>query len=404
MKLLSYIKKNGFNRTFAVFWQYKVDLLIQKAIMPFVKNRNLKNSIIIESHNDFDCNGGAFYNYLIEHGYNKKYRIIWLLKHPDKRPAMLPDNVECYGIYIPSFKKNYHICTARFFLADNVVTNKKRRNQKSFYLGHGTGGLKNVKGIITFNDSVDYILIQSPSYAPIQAKQYGLEDKLEKMVFLGYPVHDELLLNDRSEIKKVTDKQFKKIVMWMPTFRKCVSGGVYSRSDSSKEQKFGIPLIENEDEFNALNLKLKEMEMLLIIKIHPMQQFNTNLLRDLSNITILTGESVKVKNIDNYRLMRCTDALISDYSGVAYDYLQLNRPLGYVLDDMNDYKLGFVIDDIHTLLAGHEIFSLSDMYLFLKDVADGIDRYKKKREKIKNYIYLYNDTNNCKRLAEFMKL
>ena len=102
--------------------------------------------------------------------------------------------------------------------------------------------------------------------------------------------------------------------------------------------------------------------------------------------------------------MKCTDALISDYSGAAYDYLQLNKPIAYVLDDMNEYKIGFVVDDIHKLIAGQEIYNIEDMMKFIKDVSDENDIYKDKREEIKNYIYEFNDGNSCERLAKLLKL
>ena len=35
----------------------------------------LKETIILESHNDFDSNGGAFYDYLIKSGINKSHII-----------------------------------------------------------------------------------------------------------------------------------------------------------------------------------------------------------------------------------------------------------------------------------------------------------------------------------------
>ena len=46
-----------------------------------------------ESHNDFDSNGGAFYNYLIQNEYNKKYKIVWLIKHKESLNVQLPKNV-----------------------------------------------------------------------------------------------------------------------------------------------------------------------------------------------------------------------------------------------------------------------------------------------------------------------
>ena len=71
--------------------------------------------------------------------------------------------------------------------------------------------------------------------------------------------------------------------------------------------------------------------------------------------------------------MKCMDALISDYSGAAYDYLQLNRPIGYVLDDMDDYIAGFVVEDIHTLIAGAEIYNFEQLESFITDVVNGKD-------------------------------
>ena len=127
-------------------------------------------------------------------------------------------------------------------------------------------------------------------------------------------------------------------------------------------------------------------------------------IEDKSNIKVVTGETVKELKIDNYALMKCADALISDYSGAAYDYLQLNRPMGYVLDDMNDYIAGFVVEDIHTLIAGAEIYNFEQLESFIIDVITGKDLYKGKREKIRDYIHEYHDANSSKRLVELLGL
>ena len=82
---------------------------------------------MIESHNDFDCNGGAFYEYLLRNGYNKKYKIVWLLKNPSLKPDSLPQNVECVPLFKPSFKKDYFVWVAKFFTFDNTVISKRRK-------------------------------------------------------------------------------------------------------------------------------------------------------------------------------------------------------------------------------------------------------------------------------------
>ena len=66
MNIYNYIKQNGLRNVLDVIYHYKIDVCIQKVLYKFLKNKKLKNIIMIESHNDFDTNGGAFYNYLIK--------------------------------------------------------------------------------------------------------------------------------------------------------------------------------------------------------------------------------------------------------------------------------------------------------------------------------------------------
>ena len=99
MKIVSYLKKNGLKHTFDVIYMYKIDIIIQKVIKVFFGRKPLQDIIVIESHNDFDCNGGAFYNYLIKNEYNKKYKIVWAIKHPEGVSHVLPENVDWYAAY-----------------------------------------------------------------------------------------------------------------------------------------------------------------------------------------------------------------------------------------------------------------------------------------------------------------
>ncbi|WP_416386747.1 hypothetical protein [Blautia faecis] len=54
-----------------------------------------------------------------------------------------------------------------------------------------------------------------------------------------------------------------------------------------------------------------------------------------------------------------------DYSGAAYEYLQLNRPIGYVLDDLNEYISGFVVEDIHQLIEDMKYMTLNNKKILL---------------------------------------
>lgn len=400
MNPIKYLKKNGIKHTFEIVYVYKLEDILERLMFLVTKNIKLKDTIMIESHNDFDCNGGAFYNYLIKNGYNRKYKIVWLVRK--KVTDDLPENVETVPLYGPNLRKAYYVCTSKYFTFDCENVRKMRDEQIMVYCSHGAGGLKNAKGKLHVPPYVDYILVQSKAYAPIQANQWSVTYPDERIIAIGYPAQDVFFDGSRSdEIQKITLQKHKKVILWMPTFRK---GGGYHRNDSRKEQKLGIPLIETKEQYMKLNNYLAENNVFLIIKIHPKQDLENLKIKDESNIKVLTGETVKKLKIDNYALMKCADALISDYSGAAYEYLQLDRPIGYVLDDMNDYIAGFVVEDIHTLIAGAEIYNFEQLEAFIVNVVSENDSFKERRENLRDYIYEYHDANSSKRLAELLGL
>lgn len=401
MKIIEYLKDKGIKRSIQVLWIYKIELILEKIMLTLYKNKPLKDIIIIESHNDFDCNGGAFYDYLIKNKYNEKYKIVWLVRKKYKKKS-LPKNTTTIPLYGPSLRKAYYMCNYKCMTFDCEGGRKLKPSQKLAYCSHGAGGLKAIKGKTKLGNEVDYILTQSKTYAPIQAQQWSISPDDKRLVYIGYPTHDILLNNvNPNEIEKITKQKYNKIILWMPTFRK---GIAYNRNDSAKEQALGVPLLKNLAEYESLNATFKAQNTLLIIKLHPKQDLSNLKITDKSNIKVLTAKSVKELKIDNYRLMKSVDALISDYSGAAYEFLQLNRPIAYVLDDIEDYKLGFVVDDIHKLIAGHEIYDLNDLYTFVSEVNQGHDQFHEKRQEIRKFIYGFNDAKSCERLAKILEL
>ena len=131
MNPIKYLKKNGIKHTIKVIYAYKIDIIIREILGVILRNRPLQDIIVIESHNDFDSNGGAFYNYLIKNKYNKNYKIVWAIKHPEAVPQRLPENVDWYAIYKPGIKKNYYMWIAKYFTFDNDCLAKLRDNQKA---------------------------------------------------------------------------------------------------------------------------------------------------------------------------------------------------------------------------------------------------------------------------------
>lgn len=390
------VSKYGSKYVWSVIWKNKilipinnVTLMIGRKVFKYCK---IKNTIIIESHNDFDCNGGVIYDYLISHQYNKKYRIIWLIKN--KKPENLPKNVKCYNIWIPSLFKTYYLATAKYMFCDDVITNKFKRDQISIYCSHAGITLKDVKGIIVVPDDVDYILSSSRNYDKMMCNNYSIRYPNEKMLHYGFPFNDVFFYDIPNELKKITSKNYRHMILWMPTFRKAKSD--FERNDSSKEMPLGIPVFENIGELNQLNKFLEKLNCLLIIKIHPMQDIlSFNKLTNSTNIIVLDSVKIKKLHVDNYRLMKSANALISDYSSVAYSFLLLNRPIGFVLEDLKDYTKGLIISEeqFEKFLPGEKIFNKEEFYNFCFNVCSDEDKYRNCREQLLEW--LYEDTSRC---------
>ncbi len=402
-KFYTRTKRYGLRYVLHIILQNKVYRHLDSFVFSLSKiiwrNAPLKDIIIMESHNDFDSNDGAFFTYLVNNGFNRKYKIVWLLRN--KKPKQLPPNVYGYNIFRPSFRKAYYICSAKFITYDHVPIEKVKEGQKVGYLTHGPFGLKAFKGMIKLSDRLDFILCPSHDIAPLLADQYMIPYPNNKQVFLGFPMHDVFYDHVKGDLDKITTKTYKKTILWMPTFRKTIG---FHRIDSSVESPLGIPIFDKFEEVEELNGVLSGMQALMIIKIHPMQDMTTVKLRNLSNVVVLDGKIVKEMGIDNYRLMKDVDALISDYSSVAYDFLHLDRPIAYTMDDLQYYNAGLIVDDPRQFMAGHIIQNQADLMQFIEDILMDNDRYRDERRKLLDKVFMYHDGNSCKRLAEYMGL
>lgn len=118
--------------------------------------------------------------------------------------------------------------------------------------------------------------------------------------------------------------------------------------------------------------------MVMIIKLHPVQRNSIISHLKLSRISVLENQDIASMGFQINTLLSKADALISDYSSVAVDYMLLDRPLAFMLEDVEQYQesRGFVFDNIHDCLPGAELYTYEDLEGFLADVAGGQGFYK----------------------------
>lgn len=398
-KCLSVLKGKGLRYFIMRVFVRVLDVITFAFLGLRYKNSPPENIIVMESHNDFDCNTGAFYEYLLRNGINSEYKIVWLIKNRLDRE--LPQNVYAFGYFGFSFRKNSYIIRARYLMCEDGYIKKRRSCQTAIYCTHGGVGFKNIKGLIVIPDYIDYILSASEYYDPIVCEAYSIKYPNSRMLHFGYPFTDTLFTSGREELDKLGLPASGKYILWMPTLRKSNVG----RVDSTADEPYGLPMINDEKQIDELNAYLRSAGIVMLIKMHPLQDMGAiRRIEDRSNIIQLDAQRVKEKGLDGYRLMAASDAMISDYSGSAYAFLLLNRPLGFVLSDLEQYKLGFCVSNYMDYLPGAHIYTFDDLYGFITDVARGNDNCAQEREQLLKKLYEHYDGKACERLARFLGL
>ena len=345
--------------------------------------------IFFYSNLGFRDNVRAFYDYLIEHEYHKKYRIVVSVNDFEDYEKSAPDGVSFIGNRqgIPVFLKAKYA-----FYCFGKYPIKPAKRQMVVNLWHGTP-LKKIGNLEQGHEHTDYnfftkVLTSSPMYKPIMADIFGC--KKSQVEVMGNPRNDEMFRKDRL-VDTAIRRGCRKMFAWLPTYREY--DGDFVISTLSK------------DDLKELDRYLKEIECRMIIKTHPMQQPDLTGIK-YSAVEFITEEQLKKQKMTVYTLLRNADALITDYSSVYFDYLLLNRPIAFAIDDMETYasRRGFVFENPKEFMPGMEIRTLYDMEKFISDTFNGEDSYRKQRKAVCDKVNYYQDGNACERIAKrFLK-
>lgn len=380
------------------YYLFKKPLILFLSLLPLKTD---SHKIVFESHPDFGDNAVCFFEYLVDNSYADKYKIIWLVDEPDKYASIKnvvfvkKSGALSHGRTV---KACYHIFTAKYIMHTHTLNCRSRCNskyQKYINLWHGCG-YKAAKQSVKKID-FDYVLVPGELFVKTKQDYFGCER--EKILPIGYPRYDKLLSG--KNIKGLPWEAYDAVVWWMPTFRKSDDPTV---SDDTNSGYFGIPLLKSEVDFENLNAYCKDNNIALVFKLHIYQNCDYRI-GNYSNLFLLKNSDFEQHQWNLYELLGKSDALISDYSSVAIDYLLLDKPIGYVLTDYDAYrkKRGFVFDSPADFMPGQKIYSADNLKSFLLDVKNGKDLYKEERRCMKEI--MHNPTDNyCERIAKFFNI
>lgn len=224
---------------------------------------------------------------------------------------------------------------------------------------------------------IDFLLETSLLAANVHSSEYGI--KLDNCFPLGFPRNDTILCSTKRAtvekwIKTMTDAEYDKIILYVPTYRDYK--GAYSSSKSV------LGLGSQEELTELLNIE----NALLITKFHPLQDITAFEYND----RIIEFE--KTYDFTVYDLLSIVDVLISDYSSILHDYMVLNRPIIHDFFDRDKYDetRGFAFDPVDNACPGAIATDWNELLLETQKSLHGemnYDRYYF----IKNLFHKYNN-------------
>lgn len=176
--------------------------------------------------------------------------------------------------------------------------------------------------------------------------------KIKKVILGGYPRNDALYDKSRNYLyKKHSFFLYKKIYLYAPTYRECDS----------------VQLLFSKQFLKKLQIYLSDNQSLFLIKTHPLEKkilFEDDLPANIINIS---------KDCEDvFDVLKYTDCLITDYSGIYFDFLLTNKPTIFYNHDVDEYRAVCrdFFDDIKNNLFGFNAKNEQELLNLILSIDD----------------------------------
>ncbi len=383
------------------------------------ESKSLENIIVFRSGEvasvnipglDFYDNSRALFEYMLWEGFNEKYELVWLVHNPlvyeqkykeVKNVLFLPyDGAFSADKNVRDlYYEKFYLAKFFFFTDSHVFVRNTREGQVRVQLWHGNG----LKGRTALNreaDCYEFMTVIGELYADIHSRIFGL--RRDQLLITGLPKEDWLFHPVVAWRHKFNVPMARKYIFWLPTFRTVAEHALTWLSIKTFKSGTGLPVVNNAILLKKLNDVLCQEEVVLVIKLHPYQDRNAIVAGDFSNIVLLENRKLLWEDVQVNELLGHADALISDYSSAAIDYLMLDRPIAFTVDDYEEYQesRGFHWQDIRNWLPGKEIFTFDDFVEFVHEIATDQDVAAQKRKELRSKFHKFADDKSCARVLK----
>ena len=363
---------------------------IAKAILKFYSLfiKKEQSYLIFESAYNFYDNSFALYRYIKEH--YPEYKLKYLVTTKEMKKSAPINGVSKKELLNAKNKLALYKYSlkAKVFFFSHINYWRKLKLQDStkiVYLNHGEFPIKDCGEYYDFLFSVPQenkldIVMGTKHIDEVLSKRYPVLNN-HNHVIVGAPRNDEMFAAtcSKEEFYKNIGVETKdaQLILSMTTFR--------NRNKPNTEFfKEEFPLVLNKEELSDLDNKLKENNQILLIKLHH-SQTGVIIPQGLKNIIFLTNKQLDDLNISISNLYNLSDCLITDYSSSYLSYLNLDRPICFILADKDKYghNQGLTIDNIEEIMPGEKVYSKEELLKFFDTLKSGKDNYSNKRKEIR---------------------
>ena len=366
--------------------------------------KNDKRILFFNSKTDY-FNNYALYKYVLDKKYNQRYRIYYYMpgikssEKAENNVFLIESSVKVVWLYLTT-----KFC---FFDTGNMRI-RPSKTQKVINLWHGTplkriGFLsKSAEKSLPKNmmNTFTAICVASSAFDDIYVKSFNL--KQNQIIHCGQPRMD-CLKNTKDALRKIGVKKqdYEKVIMWMTTYRISKDGRLRHIEGQSWNET-NLPLLSSLKKLEEFNIYLCEENMYLLIKIHRTSVFDKKNCKKFSNIQFVFEEDFIFQEVQLYEILGECNALITDYSSVYFDYLVLNRPICFIIEDIEEYERvnGFTIENPKEYMPGAKITTIEQLKTFCMDLKNNKDLYVEQRISVSKWCNEYLNNNNSETLLK----
>lgn len=302
----------------------------------YFKHRRVKdNLILVESFHGSNISDSslALVREILK-SYPGKYKIYYATDNKKTHQKFIDEiGLDVKLIDVTTFKYTKILATAKYLINNSSfpVYFVKRPEQIYIQTWHGTPlktlGKKMRLGIESMYNvqhnflQADYIIFPNDFTRDVMMEDYNLNDLFtNKVVMAGYP-RNEIFFHedDGRKLKKELGLEGKTVYAYMPTWRGTSNHDINTASYESKVKEI----------FKVIDKKLKD-DQIFFVNFHP-------ILKD--SISLKNYKHIKPfpQGVDNYSFLNCSDALVTDYSSVFFDYSITQKPIILFMYDYDEY-------------------------------------------------------------------